>query len=349
MDPIGDYHPYSNINPNAAWGALGGGLYSIANKASSYISSYLGKQGAKALIRRTHANRKQQARQYLLDDKPAWKREEEEGYTSSSTEEEREPVPNNTISRKMVRGEPGFIRSRGYGGRRFGGGRRKFRRSGRRFGYRRRVTPKRIYKICDYVLKRNIERKFKINLIEWNSNSQLSVPSVFDLTEIDQGTKDEGQRIGDEIMVTSLQMHIHMEMNGDTTLASGGTTFPVNDSVEWRLIVFQWNENSTFRTPLGSDIVYNIQPYTFYRMDNAQNYWVLFDKKYVTSNLNNRMVVDTAMVSAKNKKIHYVNAGTQGTNKIYCMLLASRQNISTYGSSWDPHCKVNFKLNYKDT
>lgn len=166
--------------------------------------------------------------------------------------------------------------------------------------------------------------------------------TVTDMTDISQGD-GTGQRVGDRIQPTSLQVKAFIDLNGSSAAAGMVETF--------RIMVIRWkrdtaNEDFTTHSQVTENPSGWLGMYLFDPTERKK-YDVLHDKSYTLAYRLDAgqpcaRLLDFTIPLTKGAKVIYNEGLTTGTNKIYVCVMSSQNAANTV--EW----KAGLRLRYKD-
>lgn len=144
--------------------------------------------------------------------------------------------------------------------------------------------------------------------------------STVDLSDIISGAAYD-ERNGDRITPTYFGFRYDVRCNSNAA---------ANLYRRMRVIVFQWLQDSNQTFPNAGDLLATTTGipgiYSFYNMENAANFRILYDARHLVSpaggNPDSTQMANVSVPGKRMKKIHYNDTSTNGTNKIFLLVVS---------------------------
>lgn len=148
-----------------------------------------------------------------------------------------------------------------------------------------------------------------------NESIGIASGSVSSLANIVQGVATDG-RIGDEIAYRYLKARFTIVMADATQIV--------------RVIFFKWHDNTSYSAPtyakiLKADVSGIVTPLSFYNDNEKQSYSIIYDQVFTgTNGTSNPLLIQHRELKfpVKGKARYTADAGTDGTNKLYRLMIS---------------------------
>lgn len=260
-------------------------------------------------------------------------------------------------SRINVKGRRFNTSRRGYTGRKY----RRYPRS----RYPAGLSGKRVYKICDTILKKRIEKKYHEIYLGFNVTTMVRIATAtfFSLSDIPQGQNDTS-RIGDKVWMNALWI------KGEINFLVPIMAYPNNTApTHWlanptpflvRIIIIQWFDNDQYNAPTINKFLQTSDPNNtnLWDHDESAQYWVLHDKTYTWCQASHPAVPIDMIIKPVKKKIDFMQGTAAGLNKIFLACLCDPVQTSqtnqptdyaTQFASWAPRVYLKTRLTFYDS
>lgn len=179
--------------------------------------------------------------------------------------------------------------------------------------------------------KKRIERKF---VTTDGADNPWTTRQIHKLTMPTVGTGDAGNRIGDRIRLTSIDMRY-------TLIHSDGTNFT-------RLIFFQWKPDANNYAPQVGDIlptgISDMNVPVKHDLAKGGQLNVLYDKVHAQSETGSTAAIFRKKFFTRGfgRDVQFTNGATTGTNQLYLL------TVSDSAAAPHPTLDYRFRVNYTD-
>lgn len=160
-----------------------------------------------------------------------------------------------------------------------------------------------------------------------------------DMTALTQGSSTL-QRIGQEIRPVYLGCRYTLQ----------GRMGAVDPVTKVRVVIFQWNEDTTLGSPVFSDIVDNVTSsdvFNYYNTQQTPGFRILYDAKHLVSNVDVNpdfaLANEVSIPAKKLRNVTYNGGASTGTGKLYFMAFSNAPAVGQL-----PQLAFNGRMKFTD-